>query len=132
MKRRSTKLWLCVLGTVIGFVVAYTISIQNDDQEVIITDLPIGAGMGPDLMTRNGEQNFRQLQQLIDDTIDTEQWQLTGSSPTRPYRTIVSVLINGEGCKTFTYDGDGNLVPEVKGDYDSTEVTDNPFDDSVR
>ncbi len=129
MKRRNTKLWFCLLGTVVSLVIAYAIGIQNDDQEAIGVDLPIGAGMGPDLMTRNGEQSFRQLQQLTDDTIKADQWELTGSSPMKPYRTIMSVLINGEGCKTFTYDGDGNLMSEVEGHYDSTEVTDNPFDD---
>ena len=54
-------------------VVAYAICIQNEDQEVANVELPIGAGMGPDLMARNDEQNFRQLHQLIEDTIETDE-----------------------------------------------------------
>jgi hypothetical protein len=130
MKRRSTRLWLCLIGTVISVVVAYVTWIQFEDEEVTIADFQVGSGMGPDLMTRNGEQNFGQLHQLIDDSITTAEWQSTGSRSMRAHRTIVSVLINGEGCKTFIYDGDGKLVPEVGGNDDSNQMTDNPFDDA--
>ena len=125
MNRSKTNRWLCVFGTVISVMIAYSISIQNEGHDATNMELPIGASMGPDLMTRNGEQSFSQLQQLIEGTIETDAWRLTGSSSMKPHRTIESVLTNGEGCKTFTYDGDGNLLPDVERHYDSTELTNN-------
>jgi hypothetical protein len=48
---------------VMSVVIAYRIYNQTEIRQSANMEFPIGAGMGPDLMTRNGEQNFRQLQQ---------------------------------------------------------------------
>ena len=128
MNGRNKKLLLFLLGAGLVVVIGYVVSWQYDTDPLTSSDWTIGPGMRPDLMTQNGEQNFLSLQQLIADTVNNNEWQLTGSSSERLYRSIVSVLLNGEGCKTFTYDSAGNLVPSIKQEFDPTLSNDNPFD----
>lgn len=98
--------------------------------ETPVSDFKIGAGMGPDLMTRNGQLDFEQLKQLISDQTNNGEWQMSGTTSNRPFRSIV-IACSADGCKTFTYDGDGNLIPYIPDSSDLTDSRDNPFDDPM-
>jgi len=87
--------------------------------------------MGPDLMTRNDQLSFGQLEQLITETINNGEWQTSGSSSDKPFHSIV-IACSADGCKAFTYDVAGNLIPFTENEFDLTNSSDDPFDDPVR
>lgn len=121
MNTRHIALWLCLFVT-LTFVVVGSRFIWN---ETPVSDFRVGAGMGPDLMTRNGQLDFEQLKQLISDQTKNGEWQMSGTS-----RSIV-IACSADGCRTFTYDGDGNLVPYIPDSSNLTDSRDNPFDDPM-
>ena len=126
--RQKARIGLCLLGATIVIAIGLRICLQHGDPIDDVSEVSIGTGMGPDLMIRNHELDFRQFEQLIAETIHDGGWIHHNSIPLKPFRTIESVLTNGEGCKTFTYDGDGNLSPEIESGKDASVSGDNPFE----
>ena len=121
MNTKKIAMWLCLFGT-LAIVVVGSRFIWN---ETPVSDLQIGTGMGPDLMTPNGQLNFEELKQLISDQAKNGEWQTSGTS-----RSIV-IACSADGCRTFTYDGDGNLIPYIRDSSNVTDSRDNPFDDPM-
>ncbi|MFO0924340.1 MAG: hypothetical protein U0905_17835 [Pirellulales bacterium] len=129
MNRSKAKRWLCMFGILIIVATAYTILVQNKDKKTTSEELRIVIGPEAVWTTGNGEQNIRHLGQSVDDLVEADKWQWTDSSLMTPYRTVASVLISGDGCKTFTYDGDGNLLLDRESQFDSVNY---PFGESNR
>ena len=126
MSTKNSALWLCLFGTLTLVVVGYRF-VWN---ETPVSDFKIGAGMGQDLMTRNGQLDFDQVKQLIAEQTKNGEWQMSGTSSDRPFRSIVTAC-SADGCRTFTYDGDGNLIPYIPDSSDLTDSPDNPFGDPM-
>lgn len=81
-------------------------------------------------MTRNGQLDFEQLKQLVSDQTYNGEWQISRMSSDIPFCSTVTAC-SADGCKTFTYDGDGNLVPSIPDSSDLTDSRDDPFDDPM-
>ncbi len=86
--------------------------------EAPVSDLRIDAEMEPDLMAQDGTLHFEQLNQLISDQTNQGEWLTFGTSSERFFLSIVTAC-SADGCKTFTFDGDGNLVPYVQSDLNA-------------
>ena len=125
MSRRKTLLWLCLLGAVTTVTLGYRLVWQHGNRNTPVDNLTIGLGMGPDLTTRNDQLSFGQLEQLITETINNGEWQTSGSSSDKPFYSIV-IACSADGCKTFTYDVAGNLIPFTENEFDLTNSSDDP------
>ena len=109
--------------------IGYVVSWQSDNVQSMSEDWLIDAGMAPGLMNQNGEQELAEAQRLRAEAVVADERQMNGAGSERPYGSIVTALVNGEGCKIFTYDGEGKLVPYIGQDFDPTMFTDDPIDD---
>ena len=125
MSRRKTLLWLCLLGAVTTVTLGYRLVWQYGNGNTPVDNLTIRLGMGPDLTTRNDQLSFGQLEQLITETINNGDWQTSGSSSDKPFHSIV-IACSADGCKTFTYDVAGNLIPFTENEFDLTNSSDDP------
>lgn len=121
---------LALLLTFPGFVVPRSEEPLVETNSSDSVELELGPGLGPNLMTSH---RFRSTDELIDMIgAELEEKWITGPSMTRRYLTV---LIAGEGCKTYVDNGDGIWVPndestEIKIDAITGNLFDgvNPFE----
>ena len=133
MARYKTSIGVCLvllLGAVAILVSRPTENIENERVE-----LELGTGMGSNLMTQqlrptsSSQVSFEDLIAQIGDTGIT----MEVSGTTREFR---SVLVAGEGCKSYLREGDGEwkLVEEQEGSHSSDPFftgEGNPFEEGT-
>lgn len=128
MTKQHTKLWLCLFVATI-ILIAFLLPRVTTIENTSIPNLPDPDKLPQVRTSSDAVNDIASLEKMIAEIVRPGDWETTQIVPnTRPaFITIVSVLTNGEGCKTYVYDGDGNLHPGTEPDSGGTYSDDNPF-----
>jgi hypothetical protein len=125
---RNTKVWLGLLtATFVMF--TFLLRRTSTNQTTSIPILQTLDDSPRSLAASDVVNDAESLEKLISEIIRPGEWQTIQSYSNGPSIKIVSVLTNGEGCKTYVYDGDGNLLPNTETNSSDLDSDDNPFGD---